>query len=70
MDYAVESSIYGEESNIVISSENLLAFVMIYSISDFLFIFSTEVNSALPGLPFVSDGIDVTVMPFRAFLFL
>ena len=52
------------------SSENLFALVVIYSISDFLFIFSIEVNSALPGFPFVSGGIDVTVIPLRAFYFL
>lgn len=52
------------------SSENLFALVVIYSISDFLFILSTEVNRALPGLPLVSVGIDVTVIPLRAFDFL
>jgi hypothetical protein len=51
-------------------SENLSAFVVIYSISDFLFIFSTGVNSALPGFPLVSGGIDVTLIPLRALFFL
>jgi hypothetical protein len=45
------------------SSENLFALVVIYSISDFLFIFSIEVNRALPGFPFASGGIDLTAIP-------
>ena len=52
------------------SSENLFALEVIYSTSFFLLIFSTEVSSALPSLPLLSGGIDVTVMPLREFVLL
>ncbi len=53
----------------MMESENLFAFVVIYSISDFLFIFSSEVNSGLTGCLFDSGKIDTAKIILQAFNF-
>ena len=54
----------------MMESENLFAFVVIYLISDFLFIFSSEVYSGLTGCLLDSGRIDTAEISLWQFNFL